>query len=651
MRINFRQGLVSSEIGDNGLPNFLTSNGTGIALRTTNRPVIFSLASGTKNYTISFFTDVLAWPVGLFSGLSEAWLYIDINQASSARRYGVTTVAPSYGPTAPTAPVENQMWFDTVKNVMKAYNATTSSWFTALRVIAGHFTITSVTSAPLGTQVGISGPSVLSGSIMVDGFGVALKDSSGNFITTEDVLMVDGASTYAAKLESNVAVVTASQTIAAFHVIRYTYDGQAIPAAYEDVGDNIVGIATVDANANEPVNIVLSGKVHNPNWNWGSANVTLWVGENGELVALDPFELGNHSKRRVPVARTIDATTILFDQGLGGVGEKGDPGDVAGVQNASLTVKGVAKLSVNPSDLANPIAVGINDPILTSPKVPIEHTHPAIEVTVSPFGTFNGTNAQQALEHLQTNKLNLSGGTLIGNVSSTAPATTDAHLITFGQTKSLISATTVTYKRFTLSVDEQSIVIAFNLLTTSQRTLAVNTTVVLEWKDSVYLWTGGNGAPVTAVADTQFMLIGKLVTAQAGVVTTTKTAHGYTTYAASPDIKTEYMAADWITPRLATWFNAQSSAERTIAPGQLYIIKVTILLNSDGQPVFVVGSDPTTADPARKYLGDATYLWIGPTGTPQTATVDSFFELSKTVEPTIRVVPYTLTVTEGTYTP
>lgn len=650
MRINFRQGLVSSEIGDDGLPNYLTVNGSGITLRTTNRPIVFTLASGTKNYTVSFYTDVLAWPVGLFDGLAEAWMYVEINQATSARRYGVTTVAPTYGPTAPTAPAENQMWFDTTKNVMKAYNTASTSWFTTLRVVAGHYTATTLTCSAAGSQVGINSGSYISGSIVVDGFGIAIKDSSGNFLTTEDTLIIDGASTYAAKLESNVVVAPAAQTIAAFHVLRYTNNGQVVPANYEDVGSNVVGIATVDAVINEPVNLVLSGKVHNPLWNWPAANLTLWVGTNGELVAIDPFTVASYAKQHVPVARTINATTIIFDQGLGGVGEKGDPGDVAGVQNASVTTKGVAKLTVPPVDFANPIAVGANDPILTSPKVPIEHTHTANSVTVSPFGTFNGANAQQALEFLQTNKLSLSGGTVVGNITSTAQAVNDAHLITLGQTKTLINATTVSYKRFTLSADEQSIVIAFNLLTSSQRTFPVNTTVVLEWKDSVYLWVGGAGAPATAATDVQFSLIGKIA-GQSGVTTTTKTARGYATYTPAPDINTEYMGSDWILPRLVTWFNAQSSADRTIAPGQLYFLKVTILLNSTGAPVFVVGSDPSLSDPARRYLGEATYLWIGATGSPQTATNASFFEMAKTVEPAIRVVPYTLTITEGTATP
>lgn len=636
MRINFRQGLVSSETDGSGQPNFLTGNGTGITLRTSNRPVVFSLASGAKNYTISFYSDVLAWPVDMFAGITEAWLYIDVNRASSARRYGLSTAAPSYGPTAPTAPVNDQLWFDTTTNTMKAYNLSALAWFATLRVVAGHYTTTDLSCVPFGTQIGINGQSVVSGSIVVDGFGVALKDSYGNFITTEDILLVDGAPSYAAKLESNVTVVPAGETLAAFHVIKYQNDGKAVPASYDDVGSNIIGITTTTANANDPVDIVLAGKVHNPMWNWESANVTLWVGENGELIAIDPFTQGGHAKSRVPVARTLNSNTIIFDQGLGGVGEKGEPGDIAGIVNASDLVKGVSKLSVPPTDAADPIAVGINDPILTSPKVPIEHTHTAISVTVSPFGTFNGNNAQQALEFLQTNKLGLSGGTVIGNISSSTPATLDAHLITLGQTNSLLASSAVTYKRFTLSSSELSIVPAFNLLTDVQRTLISNVVVVLEWKTGIYLWTGGAGAPVLAEAENQFLLVGKSSLDNQVIVPTIRTLRGYACYEpASYSTNVETLGSSLIKIRLVNWFNTQTAEERTIPPGQTYIIKVTAVETTTGLPTFAITTDPTTNDPSRVYIGDATYMWIGQTGSPATAVLSSFFELSKTIDPTI----------------
>lgn len=531
MRLNFRQGLVSSEIDSTGLPNYLTVNTTGVTLSTANRPIVFSIASGTKNYSVGFYQDVLAWTSTTLSGVSECWLYIDINAASSARRYGITLLAPTYGPTAPTSPSDTQHWFDTSKNVMKVYSASSSTWLTTIRVIAGHFTTLSLSTVPFGSQVGITSSSSVytSGSIMVDGFGVAIKDSSGNFVTTEDVLMVDGASTYAAKLESNVAVVAAAQPIAAFHVVSYTNDGDAVPADYDDVGSKIVGIATEDANTDSPLNVVLSGKVHNPLWNWGSANVTLWVDQNGELVAVDPYTVGGRAKTRVPVARTIDAQTIIFDQGMGGVGEKGDAGDIAGVAKAAAAVIGITKLSVDPDDFANPIAVGINDPVITTPKAPLVHTHPATQITVSPFGTFTGANAQLALEFLQSQKLTNTGGTLTGNVSSTVQATADAHLITLGQTNTLIAASANTYKRLTLDGTVTSIVTAFNAQTSANRTLAANIILVVEWASKVYLWTGGAGSPVSATSDSQFMLIGVLA-ATGGSEITFNTNTAFTAY-------------------------------------------------------------------------------------------------------------------------
>ena len=511
MRINFRQGLVSAEIASNGQPNYLVAGGPGISLRTTNRPVVFSAASGTKNYTISFYQDVLAWPTSMLTGITEGWLYIDINRATAARSYGVTTTEPSWGTVKPTSPVDNQHWYDLTTNTMKVYNNTAQAWIDAIRVFAGHYTTTLLSTYQVGSQVGIASTAgVISGSIMVDGFGVAITDSAGDFITTEENLYIDGAPTYAAKLEANVAVASAAVTIPKFHVVRFANNGTLELADYDDTGDKILGLAVVDANITEPVNIVLSGKVHNPLWNWGSANVTLWVGTNGELVAVDPFTVGGRSKARVAVARTIDAQTIIFDQGLGGKGEKGDAGDLTGLVNAAANVIGITKLSVDPDDFENPIAVGINDPLLTAPRVPIEHTHPATAITVSPFGTFSGSNAQQALEHLQTVKLNLSGGTVTGNIISTVQATQDNHLVTLGQTKNSIVSAAVTYKRFTLSDSASTIVQAFNALSPANRTYAVNTVVVCEWKQSVYFWAGGYGSPVSATDTSQFLLIGKL---------------------------------------------------------------------------------------------------------------------------------------------
>lgn len=510
MRINFRQGLVTSKVSTLGEPTYLSASPHGVMLNGAEIPLVFSLSHGTKNYTISINASFVAWPTRLFDNVNEAWLYIDVNRASAAITYGITSVEPAYGPTAPVSPTHGAMWFNTAKFEHNVYDASIGRWLPCVRVIAGHFTAVSLNEVSFGSQVGITGNSVASGQIVYDGLGRALLDSSGRFFTTEDVILISGVESHAAKLESNVVTGTAAQYIPAYHTVRFNADGDIVLADYDDVGDSVIGMSIADSTPGTPVNIVLSGLVHNTTWTWAKPNLTLWVNQAGKLVTTDPYLIGGRAKPRVPVARTIDKHTIIFDQGMGGVGEKGDTGDISNISLASLNTMGITKLSVDPEDFNEPIAVGTNDPRLTDPRLPLEHTHAATAVTVSPFGTFNGSNAQQALEHLQTSKLNLSGGTLTGNVISTVQATQDDHLVTFGQAKAAVTAAAVTVRRYSLSNTANTIVQAFNELSSAQRNLAVNTLVFVQWRDDVFAWAGGYGTPVTATDDAQFIWVGKI---------------------------------------------------------------------------------------------------------------------------------------------
>ena len=435
MKINFRQGLVLSEVSTNGQPNYLTfDSNVGITLRTSNRPTTFTAADGVKNYTIEYNTSVLAWPIASLSGVTQAWLYIDLNRTSSGRTYGFTTVAPSYSSTAPINPVNNQCWFDVSKTTMKVYNTTSQSWLSAIRVFAGKYLNGAVTPYSFGTQVGISGVTALTGSIFVDAFGKALKDSQGKFLTTEDTLVVSGTPSHAAKLETNVTLAEAKEPIPAFYVVAYDMEGKVSLANYASVGTKALGIASVNGATGETVNVVLQGQVRNPAWNWTGPNVTLWVSSGGQLVSTDPYlSVGFVGTRQPPVARALNSTTIIFNPGLinmigdrgptgskGDKGEKGDKGDLGNAPNSSVSSKGVAKLSVAPVSATNPIAVGINDPILTAARPPLTHVQPASTVTVVPFGGFTGSNTQQALQHLD------SGSTSLNNSIANLTDATDA---------------------------------------------------------------------------------------------------------------------------------------------------------------------------------------------------------------------------------
>ena len=491
-------------------------------------PLVSTIVDGPKNYTISINSSFVAWPTALFTDVDQAWLYVDVNRATAALTYGIVKVEPAYGPTAPATPTDGALWFNTTKLENLVYNASANRWFPVLRVVLGHYTTTSLNEVAFGSQVGLSGSTVTSGQIVSDGFGRALTDSSGRFFTTEDVVLISGVESHAAKLESNVIMGSAAEPIPAFHVVRFNNTGDIELADYDDVGDSVIGLAVVSGVQGNPINLVLSGLVYNPAWTFSGPNITLWVNQTGQLTAVDPFDQGSRAKRRVPVGRTIDSHTIIFDQGMGGVGEKGEAGAVDGIPVASGTVVGITRLSVNPEDPAAPIAVGDNDPRLTDPRVPLEHTHPATSITVSPFGTFNGTNAQQALEHVQTVKLNLSGGTVTGPIVSTVQATQDTHLVTLGQAKSEITARAVTERRYTLADEFVTVVQAFNALSPAQRTLAVNTVVVVEWRGDMYMWAGGYGTPVSATDSAQFLLIGRLIIDTPPL--TFKTIQAYTVY-------------------------------------------------------------------------------------------------------------------------
>lgn len=87
---------------------------------------------------------------------------------------------------------------------------------------------------------------------------------------------------------------------------------------------------------------------------------------------------------------------------------------------------------------------------------------------------------------------------------------------------------------------------------------------------------------------------------------------------------------DYILQKLVDYFNGLSPTARTINPSDLPLYKIVVVAEAEDQPVIIVGDQSTTV-PSANYLGEATYLWIGPRGAPATATAASFFEVAKFV--------------------
>lgn len=88
--------------------------------------------------------------------------------------------------------------------------------------------------------------------------------------------------------------------------------------------------------------------------------------------------------------------------------------------------------------------------------------------------------------------------------------------------------------------------------------------------------------------------------------------------------------SDYILEKLVAHFNSLSPTARTIKSNDLPLYNVKVIADGDGQPAIIVG-DQSATFPSSKYVGEATYTWVGPRNVPATATNASFFEISKFV--------------------
>ena len=100
----------------------------------------------------------------------------------------------------------------------------------------------------------------------------------------------------------------------------------------------------------------------------------------------------------------------------------------------------------------------------------------------------------------------------------------------------------------------------------------------------------------------------------------------------------EYFSTETTLPKLVEWFNAQPASARTVAAGELFMIRVKVLQVADGDVQFVVGTDPVSGDDSRWYVGDSVFMWVGPSGSNLTATESSFFEMSRNVPAPLNVL-------------
>jgi len=278
-----------------------------------------------------------------------------------------------------------------------------------------------------GTQVGITAPPgipFITGRIIADNTATPIRRANGLFFTSEDDFFVNGSPVNVIRLEANIVDATANQNVARYQVVKYTEFGRISLATYEDIQTTMIAVCMEDLISNQTGTLCVQGVITNPDWNWQTVGAPLWVTGYGLLTETDPHVSDPlvHQVGKVPIARVLTQTSIFFDQGLGGKGDKGESA-LGGVVASDITI-GITKLSLAAVVPTNPIAVGDNDLRMTNARTPLAHIHPISDVT----------NLQSTLNA----KLNLAGGTMTGNLILHSDPTTSFEAATKQYVDSLL---------------------------------------------------------------------------------------------------------------------------------------------------------------------------------------------------------------------
>lgn len=451
MRLLFRQGIVRYPYSGN-VQDFLQANGNAVTLNGANGRTEVTFAHRSTNYLHTENTTVTnAW-TGFSSG-NTYWLYWDINLKTGTRTFGSTQIQPTFGPTEPQSPQAGLHWFDTTKTTMFVYQSGT--WTEVARVFAAKYefdgtTFTSMSAGlsnlPFaGSQVGITNVNNLTGRIVFDNSGSVIRRENGELFTTEDQFFTTGSSVTPTRLESNVHTAKATEGIGAYNIVKYVGDGKIALAAYDDTESTVLAIVPQGITNGDVGSVILQGVVTNPNWNWSDSQIgaQLWVKENGQLTTTDPHisDGVTYSTKRVPIARILSKTEIIFEQGLGGVGKRGPQGPAGSVDavNASQSEKGFVFLTQDPANPNLPLAVGDNDPRMTDSRPPESHTHDSNEINVSSYGTISAGDLQNVVQQIEDKKVKKAGDTMTGFLTLSGDPTNDLHATTKRYVDGLVS--------------------------------------------------------------------------------------------------------------------------------------------------------------------------------------------------------------------
>jgi len=262
-----------------------------------------------------------------------------------------------------------------------------------------------------------------------------IRRDDGTFFTTEDQFFTNQSRVDALRLESNVSRAQAINTsLSAFSVVAWVDDGKVDVAQYDDVGNTVVGLLTENITNLEVGAVIVQGSVTNPSWNWTntvSVGATLWV-ENGQLVTVDPniSDPVTYPTQRVPVARVLSKDTVIFEQGLGGIGPRGPAGAGGSLAPADTTNLGVVTLLTPSSNPLRAFVISDTDSRLTNARVPLTHNHQASDISFLAGGGIISNDVQSALVELGSGKVDLSGSVMTGLLTLSGEPTAQNHATT-----------------------------------------------------------------------------------------------------------------------------------------------------------------------------------------------------------------------------
>lgn len=289
MKLTFRQGIARHQTDVNGNPTFLqrsAANGQFVDLIVSPDPTVIVFAHRDGTYIVEELKTVSqAWgPVSS----ATTYLYWDVNLLSGALTRGVTLHPPLYTSAAPSNPLIDQHWFDTVENVFRVWNG--AKWIEKVRCFAGHVTSGAIIHPQrTGTQAGLVGD-FEGGNIVLDSMGMPLRQSNGCFVTTVTWLNVVNLGTVTARLDAAIMNGMAAEELPEFSLVQLQKGRRMVLARSTDYRTRVSGIVVEDLYEGEVGRIVSIGVVKNSGWSFpdSTINRALFCGPTGQVTTTPP---------------------------------------------------------------------------------------------------------------------------------------------------------------------------------------------------------------------------------------------------------------------------------------------------------------------------------------------------------------------------